>query len=78
MNLIYNFQVQQIIHLSQKIVEHYYDDAKDNFIDTLTKYQRKDINPKLSSDENLVNKVNETDHIYKYVHALKQILDENN
>tara|TARA_Y100000114_G_C11609710_1_gene254497 strand:- start:370 stop:597 length:228 start_codon:yes stop_codon:yes gene_type:complete len=70
-----NFKVQQIKHLSNIIVEHYYDYAKKDFLQTLTKY---DITPYLSSEENLEDAVNETAHIFKYVHALKKILDENN
>ena len=75
MNLKDNFKAQQVIHLSNIIVEHYYDYAKKDFLQTLTKY---DVSPFLSSEELLIDEVNETAHIFKYVHALKKILDENN
>lgn len=75
MNSTDNFKVQQIKHLSNIIVEHYYEYAKKDFLQTLTKY---DISPYLSSEKYLEDTVNQTEHIFKYVHALKKILDENN
>tara|TARA_Y100000813_G_scaffold165370_1_gene126618 strand:+ start:240 stop:467 length:228 start_codon:yes stop_codon:yes gene_type:complete len=74
MNSKDNFKVQQITHLSNIIVEHYYDIAKKDFVQTLTKYE---VSPYLSSEELLIDEVNDTAHIFKYVHALKKILDEN-
>ena len=69
-----NFTIQQIIHLANKIIEYLYDDELKDYESSLTKYSIKDINPSLSSEENFEHKLNESEHIFKYIYALNKIL----
>ncbi len=69
-----DFAIQQIIHLTGKIIEYLYDDELKDYESSLTKYQIKDVNPSLSSEENFEHKLNESEHIFKYIYALNKIL----
>tara|TARA_A100001388_G_scaffold267324_1_gene241342 strand:+ start:1187 stop:1435 length:249 start_codon:yes stop_codon:yes gene_type:complete len=69
-----DFTIQQIIHLTSKVIEYLYDDERKDYESSLSKYEIKDINPDLSSEENFEHKLNESEHIFKYIYALNKIL----
>ena len=69
-----DFTIQQIIHLTGKIIEYLYDDELKDYESSLSKYEIKDINTSLSSEENFEHKLNESEHIFKYIYALNKIL----
>ena len=69
-----DFTIQQMIHLASKIIEYLYDDEKKDYESRLIKYEIKDINPSLSSEDNYEQKLNDSEHIFKYIYALNKIL----
>ena len=70
------FQIEQLVHLSNQVVDYLYQDEENDYNSRLTKFEIKDINPELTSLENYQIKLNDSDHIFKYVFNLKRLLNE--
>ena len=73
---ISNFEIEQLLHLCNKVVNYLYEDELKDYHSRLTKYEIKDIDPKLTSFENFEKKLNKSDHIFKYIHNLHRLLGE--
>ncbi len=70
------FQIEQLLHLSNQVVNYLYEDEIKDYQSSLSKYEIKDIDPKLTSLENFENKLNKSEHIFKYVYNLHKLLGE--